>query len=134
MIVVAHAIEERYAAEVRRLGISLRDVVLLAEISQRPGISQTGLAERVGLSRSRVSEQLAVLDTAGYVDRDINPMDLRRRKLYASFEGQRILAEAAEQLTVIDRGWLWALAHRERAFFVGALMRLPPAHTGRLEY
>lgn len=55
-------------------------VVLLAEIGQRPGLSQTALSQRVGLTRARVSEQLAVLDTAGYVAREMNYLDLRRRK------------------------------------------------------
>jgi DNA-binding MarR family transcriptional regulator len=134
MIVAAHAIEQGYAREARQLGVSLRDVVLLAEIVQRQGISQTGLSERLGLSRSRVSEQLAVLDTAGYIYREMNPMDLRKRRLYPAFEGERVLAEAGEQFSVIDRGWLWALSRRERAFFTAALQRLPPTQTGRLEY
>src|SRR3954447_8412455 len=68
LIAVAHAVEQRYAHAMRQLGVSLREIAVLAEAARVPGVTQGALAERVGLSRSRLSEQLEVLATAGYVE------------------------------------------------------------------
>ena len=79
VIVAAHEIELRYARCLSESGVSLRDFVLLSEIAQRQGISQGGLAQRLGLGRSRISEQLLVLDQAGFIEREMNEFDLRKR-------------------------------------------------------
>jgi DNA-binding MarR family transcriptional regulator len=124
IVFVAHTLERRYARGLQSLGISLRDFVLLAEIDQRPGLSQSVLAERVGLTRARVSEQLAVLGRAGYVMREMNELDLRKRRLWISHPGRVVLEEAKERLTLIDAGWLSTLAPHARPFFTAALRTL----------
>ena len=134
LIVVAHCIEERYAHAARDVGISLRDFVLLAEIAQRRGLSQATLARRVGLSRTRVSEQLLVLDTAGYVEREMDIRDLRRRRIWITRGGQDVLEDAARRLHDIDGGWLASLAPAERHLFTATLRRLPPAETRRTQW
>jgi DNA-binding MarR family transcriptional regulator len=131
LIVVAHAIEQRYASAVRALGVSLRDVAVLAEVARAPGVTQGALAERVGLSRSRCSEQLQVLTRAGYVERPIHPMDLRARRIFPTFPGQKIVEAAKPSLEDVDRGWLSAIETAERPGFVAALRRLAPAVTNR---
>ena len=129
LIVAANAIEERYARAARDAGVSLRDFVLLAEIGQRPGLSQTALSQRVGLTRARVSEQLAVLDTAGYVFREMNRLDLRKRRLWLAREGQRVVEDVGERLTTADNAWLATLERPERIVFATAVKRLHPALT-----
>jgi DNA-binding MarR family transcriptional regulator len=126
VILIAHMLERRYARALQSLGMSVRDFVLLVEIEQRPGLSQSVLAERVGLTRARVSEQLAVLDTAGYVTREMNRLDLRKRRLWLSQPGQIVLEEAKARLTGIDTGWLHSLDPQARPFFTAALRTLSP--------
>jgi len=130
LITVAHWIERRYAAAMEEIGISLRDFVVLAEIARRPGLSQATLAKRAGLSRSRVSEQLEVLETAGYVWREINPRDLRRRRLLISRDGRDVVEEGKQRLTAIDKHWLSRIDRTRRPFLIAALRLLasePPA-------
>jgi DNA-binding MarR family transcriptional regulator len=127
VIHLAHWIESQYAHAMRNLGISLRDFVLLAEIAQRPGLSQSNLAKHVGLKRSRVSEQLDVLDTAGYIQRDINRLDLRKRKLWIAPAGQVVVEEGKDRLAQIDGAWLSGLDKESRPFFAAWVRRLPPA-------
>ena len=130
LIVVAHSIERAYAQAMKDLGISLRDFVLLSEIDQRAGLCQAALAWRVGLTRARVSEQLAVLTTAGYVEREINTLDLRARRLWVSSPGHVVLEEARARLTELDLTWLRSLDDYTRPSFTSALQRLPPAING----
>lgn len=130
LIVVAHSIERCYAEAMRELDISLRDFVLLAEVDQRPGLCQAALSWRVGLSRSRVSEQLEVLALNGYVEREVNGLDLRARRLWITSPGHSILEEARARLTEIDTTWLRTLDARTRPFFTSTLRRLPPAING----
>jgi DNA-binding MarR family transcriptional regulator len=127
LIAAANWIECQYAKAIYELGISLRDFVLLAEIAQRPGLSQATLAKRVGLRRSRVSEQLDVLDTAGYIAREINRNDLRKRRLWISSNGNAVVEEGKLRLTAIDAGWLALLPRESRPFFTAAVRELPPA-------
>jgi DNA-binding MarR family transcriptional regulator len=129
LIVVAHWIESQYAKAMYELGISLRDFVLLAEIAQRPGLSQQALSERVGLTRARVSEQLLVLDTAGYIRREINSLDLRRRRLWISRDGRVIVEEGKARLTAIDERWLRHIDRSRRPFLTAALRALAAAAT-----
>src|SRR4051812_8610627 len=134
LIVVADAIEFRYARAMDDLGISLRDFVLLAEIAQRSGLSQATLARRVGLGRSRVSEQLLVLDTAGYIEREIDIRDLRRRRIWISPNGQQVVEEAAAHLNAVDASWLRTIEPGDRHVFTASLRRLPPALTARNQW
>jgi DNA-binding MarR family transcriptional regulator len=126
LIVLADVIETKYAKAAHAVGISLRDFVLMAEIAQRPGLSQQALAERVGLGRSRVSEQLAVLDTAGYVEREMDIVDLRRRRIWVTSEGRLALEDATERLTQIDRGLLTGLSSHDRHQFTATLRGIAP--------
>jgi DNA-binding MarR family transcriptional regulator len=125
LIVSAHAIEERYASAMRELGISLRDFVLLAEIAKLQGLPQGTLAHRVGLTPARVSEQLLVLDKAGYVERQIHELDLRKRRITLSWAGQHKLEEAKVAIARAERGFLSTLHRTERILFCAALRRLP---------
>jgi DNA-binding MarR family transcriptional regulator len=134
LIVAAHGVEARYARAAHDVGISLRDFVLLAEIAQRPGLSQATLARRVGIARSRVSEQLAVLDTAGYVERELDIRDLRRRRIWITYGGQAALEDAAQRLQEIDNGWLASLKPAERHQFTASLRRVPPTETRRTQW
>jgi DNA-binding MarR family transcriptional regulator len=129
LIVAAHNVERRYVREARAVGISLRDFVLLAEIARRPGLSQGALARGVGLTRSRISEQLTVLDTAGYVSREINPRDLRRRQIFMTMHGQHVYEELAHRLARDDRSWLMRVPSPVRSLFSTCVKRLAPQTT-----
>jgi DNA-binding MarR family transcriptional regulator len=79
------------------------------------------------LKRARVSEQLDVLDTAGYVKREMNPLDLRKRRLWITSNGEAVVEEGKVRLSAIDAGWLSRVPRSSRPFFTAAVRMLPPA-------
>jgi DNA-binding MarR family transcriptional regulator len=131
VIDAAHDVERRYAKAMRDIGTSLRDFVVLSEIDRRPGIGQSALAWRLGLGRSRLSEQLAVLDGAGYIERQINELDLRKRRIWVSGQGLVLLEEARAVASRVDNAWLAGLSQVERDHLRAFLRRLSPGATSR---
>jgi DNA-binding MarR family transcriptional regulator len=126
VIVAAHAVEVRYERALRPVGISLRDFAVLAEIRQRRGIGQRALAERVGIGRSRLSDQLSCLETAGLVMRTLNEIDLRRRRIFLTPDGEHALAHGRQCIDTADKAWQSSLRARERPTFRALLEQLLP--------
>jgi DNA-binding MarR family transcriptional regulator len=124
IIAAAHDIEGRYERCLHEAGISVRDFAVLAEAAQRQGIGQSALAWRVGLGRSRLSDQLSVLETEGLIERLLNERDLRRRRIWLTREGQHALAEGRERIGRADHNWLRPLTINERPYFRAILDRL----------
>ena len=79
-----------------------RQLVLLAQVADEPGLTQTELADRVGLTTSALSRNLDVLGADGRRDKDKpglgwiesqgNPNDDREKRVYLTSEGQRVLS------------------------------------------
>ena len=79
-----------------------RQLVLLAQVADEPGLTQTELADRVGLTTSALSRNLDALGLDGRRDKDrpglgwieskSNPDDDRHKRTYITEEGQRVLS------------------------------------------
>jgi MarR family transcriptional regulator for hemolysin len=126
VIVAAHDIEVRYEVALRDTGISVRDFAVLAEARQRRGIGQRGLAQRVGIGYSSLSDQLSAMADAGLVKRRVSATDLRRRSVLLTPDGDHVLAVARERIDSTDKNWLASLGDEERPAFRAMLERLLP--------
>lgn len=128
VITCAHQIEVLYEEALRPTGITVRDFAVLSEAAQRAGISQTALAERVGITRPRLSDHLARLEGTGYIERRLDIVDLRRRRIWLSHEGAEMLEEARVAIGRADHLWLLRLHHRDRPLFRASVDRLQQPH------
>jgi DNA-binding MarR family transcriptional regulator len=126
LIAAAHDIETRYERDLYPVGISVRDFAVMAEIAQRPAIGQAALAHHVGLSRSRLSDHLSVLETEGLIERLLSERDLRRRRIWLSNEGRYALSHGRERLQRADHNWMMRLSMPERTYLRAILDRLGP--------
>jgi DNA-binding MarR family transcriptional regulator len=126
VIVAAHDVEVRYELALRDTGISIRDFAVLAEARQRRGIGQRGLAQRVGIGYSSLSNQLSWLASAGLVRRGVSERDLRRRSVLLTPEGDHALAVARDLIDAAEKEWLAPLSEAERPAFRAGLERLLP--------
>jgi len=78
-----------------------RQLVLLAQIAEEPGLTQTELADRVGLTTSAMTRNLDALGADGRGDKDkpglgwienrSNP-NARENRVFITKEGQRVLS------------------------------------------
>ena len=78
-----------------------RQLMLLATIAEEPGLSQTELADRIGVTPAAMSRNMDSMGSAGRRDREgpglgwitsqDDPADDRPNRVYLTDEGQRIL-------------------------------------------
>jgi DNA-binding MarR family transcriptional regulator len=71
-----------------------------------------------------------VLETEGLIERLLNEVDLRRRRIWISREGRHALAHGRERLARTDEGWMMKLKVPERAYLRAMLDRLGPDERG----
>lgn len=75
------------------LNITRAQWLLLAYLSRRDGMTQTTLARDLELSKVAVGEHISHLEKAGYVERRIDPVDGRARRLCISRDGAAIIGK-----------------------------------------
>jgi DNA-binding MarR family transcriptional regulator len=80
------------AAELRPLGLSIPQFDLLSTLTEREGLSQQELAQRLYVTKGNVSGLLDRMVDAGLVERRSTPDDRRSNALYLTPKG-RGLAE-----------------------------------------
>ncbi len=106
------------AAELKELGLSIPQFDLLSTLTEREGMSQQELAERLYVTKGNVSGLLDRMVEAGLVERRSIPGDRRSNALYLTDRG-RDLAE---------RG-----IAAQRAYVARTLGSLPQADLANLE-
>src|SRR5512146_593768 len=67
-----------------------------AIVSVRPGLSQTELAQYLGVERATSGKQVAACLKRGWIRREVPPHDKRRYSLYITPKGQKMLREVAQ--------------------------------------
>ena len=106
------------AAQLRALGLSIPQFDLLSTLSEREGLTQQDLAERLYVTKGNVSGLVDRLVEAGLVERRAIPGDRRSHALHLTARG-RALAEAG--------------IAAQRAYVRRTLGRLPRADLADLE-
>ena len=82
------------AAELKGLGLSIPQFDALSTLTEREGLTQQELAERLYVTKGNVSGLVDRLVEAGLVERRASPADRRSHALHLTREGRR-LAERA---------------------------------------
>jgi MarR family transcriptional regulator, organic hydroperoxide resistance regulator len=111
-------VDSAIAAELKELGLSISQFDLLSTLTEREGLSQSELAERLYVTKGNVSGLVDRLVEAGFVERRATPGDRRSHALHLTEAGRR----AAE------RG-----IAAQRAYVDRTLGRLPPQDLAELE-
>ena len=88
------------------------------------------LAARAGVTRQSLSEQVAVLEETGYVERVADPADGRARLIRLTERGWAAVDAGLAILTDIESGWRRTLGRQRHQVLADALTRLADAPLG----
>jgi len=106
-----HALGER---DLEPLGITPREYSVLAVLADRSPLSQTQVAEILGLDRTTILKLGASLERKGLVVRERDANDARAYAVALTPAGDRVRAEAFELLLACESQFLTPLTRNER--------------------
>lgn len=102
--VLAGRVSREFATRYReRFGISVPEWRVVAHLSQSGAVSVREIHERVDMDKSKVSRAAARLESAGYVEKRVNPADRRLVELRLTAKGRAMMAELADVADAYSR-------------------------------
>ncbi len=107
-----------------RFGISIPEWRVLAHLSQAPRISVRDIHARVDMDKSKVSRAVMRLESAGNVDKQIDPIDRRLVVLSLTAKGKKLFSEIAALALVFEQEALSCLSLSDLATFKFAVSQL----------
>ncbi|KIS45902.1 MarR family winged helix-turn-helix transcriptional regulator [Kosakonia radicincitans] len=95
---------------------------VMRSIAENPGIEQVALTEVAVSTKATLAEMLSRMENRGLVRRENDPADKRRRFIYLTPEGERLLASSIPVGNGVDQAFLGRLSAEEQTAF-SALIR-----------
>lgn len=92
-----------------------------AVVAIREGASDaSALGRALGVSKQAAAKTIATLESLGYVSREADPADARRKRLTVSERGEAMTVIGASAFDELRRGWIESIGaeeveHAERA-------------------
>ncbi len=110
--------------DVAPLGITPREYTVLAVLAEHPSLSQTRVAEILGLDRTTILKLGASLERLELIARDKDPSDRRAYAMALTAAGEAMRKQAFRLLLSCERRFLSALSPLERKQLHDLLARL----------
>jgi DNA-binding MarR family transcriptional regulator len=110
---VAEAIDRRFAARLRPLKLRPRQLHVLRYLEAAGAISQTALADGIGVDAANLVQTLDELEAAGLIRREIDTHDRRRRRITLTPAGLRKLHAGLRAAEQADRDILGTLEPKQ---------------------
>jgi DNA-binding MarR family transcriptional regulator len=120
----AARVQELGLADLEPLGITPREYSVLAVVAESSPLSQTSVADILGLDRTTILKLGASLERHGLIARERDPDDKRAYALALTPAGDRLRAQAFELLLECERRFLVPLSRSERSQLHQYLTRL----------
>jgi DNA-binding MarR family transcriptional regulator len=132
-----YAIARRFRELLAPLGLEPRDFALLRSVASTEGVTQQSVAERMGVTPSRMVAFIDALEMRGLLERRQNPEDRRARALFLTDDGRELLGRAFAVAVEHEQRLTSGLEEGERDHLlellgrVGAQVGIPPGvHAG----
>ena len=90
------------SARLREIGISISQCDVLTTLSEREGVSQQQLAERLYVTKGNISGLLDRLEEAGFVERRAAASDRRQYSIHLTEAGRAM----AKNAVVVQHTWI----------------------------
>ena len=97
---------------------------LLLLIRDNNGITQNELAEIIGIKDSSMSVRLAKLEKSGYIVREIDENNLKRKRVYVTIEGKSVSIQCRRILREFDETLYNGFSEKERKQFEKSLKKI----------
>ena len=104
--------------------IKLREFIVLAAISEKPGLSQSDLGRIAGVDRSTFADTMAKMESRDWIVRTQSASDGRAYSVMLSEAGAKLLAATVQHARAADAAILDLLPKTKARSFVGALTKL----------
>jgi DNA-binding MarR family transcriptional regulator len=132
-----YAISRRFQEVLEPLGLHPRELAVLQAVARAEGVTQQGIAERVGLPASRMVALVDSLQARGLLERRQNRDDRRARALHLTSRGRELLGRAFATAVEQEQRLVGDLSEEEREQLlqllgrVGGHVGIPPGvHPG----
>jgi DNA-binding MarR family transcriptional regulator len=122
----ADAVKALGERDLEPLGITPREYTVLAVLAEESPLSQTRVAEILGLDRTTILKLGASLEQLGLVVRERDPADRRAYAVALTPAGEQMRKQAFRLLLDCERRFLSTLAPLERKQLHDLLARLLP--------
>ncbi|EFC6797825.1 MarR family transcriptional regulator [Escherichia coli] len=93
-------------------------------IADKPGIEQVALMEAAVSTKATLAEMLARMENRGLVRREHDAADKRRRFVWLTAEGEKILAAAIPIGDSVDEEFLGRLSGEEQELFMQLVRKM----------
>lgn len=120
------AIYEEFEAAMAPLGITPPRFSSLVLIERNPGLTQTRLAELIGVGRSGMVVLVDHFESAGWVRREAKVGDRRAHRLALTPRGRALLARAKARIVALENRWTSSLSPAEKRALIALLDRVGP--------
>lgn len=90
------------------------------------GATASAVAARLGVSKQAAAKTIAVLEDHGYVAREADPADARRKRVVPTARGRDLLAESARAFADAVARWEQAVGSDDVAHLHATLRALAP--------
>ncbi|PTA89372.1 transcriptional regulator [Kosakonia sp. H7A] len=97
---------------------------VMRSIAENPGIEQVALTEVAVSTKATLAEMLSRMESRGLVRRENDPADKRRRFIYLTPEGERLLASSIPVGNGVDQAFLGRLSAEEQTAFSSLIRKM----------
>ncbi len=120
----ARAIRQAYDMRFADLDLNLSEASLLAYVQENGALTQTRLAERLGLGRAATGSVIDALEHRGFVERRPDPDDRRVWLVDVTVPGKEMVQEINTRDIVLRKELRNGLSREDRQMLADVLVRL----------
>ncbi len=113
-----------FSRRIERHGVSFGHWPFLRVLWEQDGLTQRELALRAGMSAPTALAVLEALERRGFVSREPDPHDRRKRKVYLTPQGRRVYPKVVPEVRAVNVRALRGLDATERERLKALLRRL----------
>ncbi len=117
-----------FAEQLASADITPVQFAILNALLDSPGTDQVGLAKRVAFDPATSGSVIGRLEAKGWIARQADPADRRRKLLVVTAQGVQALARIQSDVAVVQEKILSPLTPHEQTQFVQLLARLVQGH------